>query len=231
MLRSKDKIVSGDIKRRGFFLTVLFIASCMTVMEEPLAAASEQYKGSKDLKKGIFLIAVPELLDPHFHRTVVLIIRYERQGALGLIINRPTDIPLEQALPNLNGIKGIPASLFLGGPVSQDQIMALLYSKRPLDETQNVFDDVYVAGSLKPLAETLKNPNPEKNLRIYSGYAGWGPGQLDGEVARGDWLIIDADSETIFSENTSEIWKELLKKGERIEVDNGQIFINTSMIR
>lgn len=201
------------------FLSVLFLL----LSEGIPAIASDQYMEVKELKRGIFLIAAPELPDPHFRHTVVLLVTYEKQGAVGLIINRPTDIPLGQALPNLKGIESLPSALFLGGPVGQDQIMALLRSRKPLDETQNVFDDVYVAGSLKPLAETLKNPNPEKNLRIYSGYAGWGPGQLDREVTHGDWIITTADSVTIFSENPTEMWLELFKRGEKIQVDAGEI--------
>lgn len=207
---------------KGYLLTPFLVAFCIAAMDGSPATAFERYIGAKELKKGIFLIAVPELPDPHFHRTVVLLISYEKQGAVGLIINRPTDIPIEQALSNLKGIEGLPSSLFSGGPVSRDQIIALLRSKKTMDETHNIFDDVYVAETLKPLTETLKNPNPEKNLRIYSGYAGWGPGQLDREVTHGDWIITPADSETIFSENPAEIWLELSKRRDKMQVDIGE---------
>lgn len=217
-----------DMKTR-FFTLFLIAASLSSAWKSPASAAEKHVKDS-NLRKGAFLVAVPHLIDPHFSRTVILLIMYEKEGAVGLIINRPTRIPIKRALPNLKEAENLSSSLFFGGPVSQERILALFRSDKSLDETQKVFDDVYVAESIKPLAQMLQSPQPEKNLRIYSGYAGWGPGQLDGEVARGDWLIIAADPEAIFSENTSDIWKELLKKGEKIEVDSRDNAINVSMV-
>lgn len=207
----------------------------MTVTEGFLAIFSDappvgaNGRSPLHLKQGVFLVAVPQLLDPHFRRTVVLLIAYDKQGAAGVIINRPTDVPLEQALPNLKGIEALSSSLFFGGPVSQNHLTVLLRSDKSLDGAHKVFDNVYVTEKKDHLAEILRNPNPGKNLRIYSGYSGWGPGQLDQEVGRGDWIIITADQDIIFSEEPSKIWPELLKKRERIEADQGQTLIKTAL--
>lgn len=222
------------LNKSGFFLVAILTAFSMTVTEGFLAIFSvaspvgANGRSPLHLKQGVFLIAVPHLLDPHFRQTVVLLIAYDKQGAAGVIINRPTEIPLEKAFPNLKGVEGLSSSLFFGGPVSQDHLMALLRSDKPLDGAQKIFDNVYVTEKRDHLSQILRDPNPEKNLRIFSGYSGWGSGQLDQEVARGDWIIITADPEIIFSENPSKIWSELLKKRERIEADQGGRFIQTA---
>lgn len=209
--------MSGDIKRIGAFLAALAIALFITAMEESLAFDSREQVGIKDLKKGVFLIAESKLYDPHFSRSVILLLMYEKQGALGLIINRSTDIPLEQALPGLKGAERLSSPLFYGGPVGRNHVTALLRTDKLPEGVKKVFDNVYVIEDMRPLIEVIQGPDPDKKVRIYSGYAGWGPGQLDGEVARRDWIIVTADQDIIFSENPSGAWEELHNRGKKIE--------------
>lgn len=214
-------VVSGDIKRIGAFRAALAIALFIAAMEESLALDSSEQAGMKDLKKGVFLVAASKLYDPHFSRSVILILMYEKEGALGLIINRSTDIPIEQALPGLKGAKRLSSPLFYGGPVGRDHVTALLRTDKLSQGVKKVFDNVYVIEDMRPLIEVIQGPDPEKKVRIYSGYAGWGPGQLDGEIARKDWIITAADPEMVFSKDPSGIWEDLLKRGDKIQVDAG----------
>jgi putative transcriptional regulator len=209
--------MGSDIKRIGAFIAVLTIALFITAMEESLAFDSGGQVGIKDLKKGVFLIAESKLYDPHFSRSVILILMYEKEGALGLIINRSTDIPLEQALPRLKGAERLSSPVYYGGPVGRNHVTALLRTDKLPEGVKKVFDNIYVTENMRPLIEVIQGPDPEKNVRIYSGYAGWGPGQLDGEVARRDWIIVTADPDIIFSENPSGAWEELYKRGKKIE--------------
>ncbi len=209
--------MSRDIKRIGAFLAALAIALFITAMEESLAFDPGGPAGIKDLKKGVFLIAASKLYDPHFSHSVILILMYEKEGALGLVINRSTDIPLEQALPGLKGAELLSSTLFYGGPVGRDHVTALLRTDKLPEGVKRVFDNVYVIEDMRPLIEVIQGADPEKKVRIYSGYAGWGPGQLDGEVARRDWIIVTADPDIIFSENPLGVWEELYKRGRKIE--------------
>ncbi|MEK7871867.1 MAG: YqgE/AlgH family protein [Nitrospirota bacterium] len=186
-------------------------------MEESLAFDSGGQVGIKDLKKGVFLIAESKLYDPHFSRSVILILMYEKEGALGLIINRSTDIPLEQALPGLKGAERLSSPVYYGGPVGRNHVTALLRTDKLPEGVKKVFDNIYVTENMRPLIEVIQGPDPEKNVRIYSGYAGWGPGQLDGEVARRDWIIVTAEPDIVFSEDPSGVWEELYKRGKKIE--------------
>ncbi len=133
----------GDIKRIGAFLAALAIALFISAMEEPLAFDPGGPVGIRDLKKGVFLIAASKLYDPHFSHSVILILMYEKDGALGLIINRSTDIPLEQALPGLKGTERLSFPLFYGGPVGQGHVTALLRTDKLPEGVKKVFDNVY----------------------------------------------------------------------------------------
>ena len=217
------------LKQRGYLPALFLAALFMTSLGLFPAGASEQDPGIQNIRKGVFLVAAPQLSDPNFHRTVVLLIAYEKAGAVGLIINRPTDTPIIKALPDLHRVETLSNSLYFGGPVGQNSLVVLLRSKKLPNEGHKVFNDIYVTQSRDTLAEVLEDPNPERNIRIYAGYAGWGPGQLDRETSHGDWVIIDADPESIFSEKPSEIWTELHKRSKKIEVDNKQISLETAM--
>lgn len=181
------------------------------------ANATEGDRLDAPLKQGVFLFAAPKLSDPHFLHSVVLLVTYGKEGALGVIINRPTDIPLDEALPKMEGIEGLSQPLFLGGPVNRNFLLALFRSDKQPEGAQKVFSDVYFTGDREALGDALLNRGPKRAVRVYAGYAGWGPGQLDREVGRGDWIIMDADQETVFSEDPPEIWPALFEK-ERKEI-------------
>jgi len=199
----------------SFLLTVSLVMWIVIVF--PVSAAYETNAKSR-LKSGILLFAVPELRDPNFLHTVVLLMNYEKGGAMGLIINRPTETPLDQALPDIDGIDKLPIPLYFGGPVHQEQLLILLRSETPPVGSQKVLDDVYFTWRRDALEGLLKKQNPDKGLRIFSGYAGWGPGQLDREVRRGDWVIGKADSAKVFIDDPSDLWPEVFSLQKQIEV-------------
>ena len=182
------------------------------------ATASHEERRVARLKQGVLLFAIPELRDPNFLHTVVLLIRYEKAGTTGLIINRPTEIPLAQAFPDVEGIEGISRPLFFGGPVNRNLLMGLLSSKKPPHEAQKVIDHIYFTQNGETLIDALRSLDPDKEVRVYAGYAGWAPGQLESEVSRGDWIISNADPEIIFSKDPSQIWPEIFRIQEQMEI-------------
>lgn len=170
------------------------------------------------LRQGVFLFAVPELRDPNFRQTVVLLIHYEPGGAMGVIINKPTEVSLDEALPEIQGTEGHPHSLYFGGPVTPNRMLVLLRSDKPIEGAMKVFKDVYYTGNKDLLEERLKEQDSHRKVRVYAGYAGWAPGQLDNEVNRGDWVISPADADTVFSNDPDKIWPEIHKVQEQIEI-------------
>ena len=167
-----------------------------------------------ELTNGTFLIASRDLTDPNFSESVILLIVYSSSGALGVVINRRSDVKLAKVLPDIDELQKRPDTLYIGGPVARDQIVLLIRSAKPPDDALGVLGDLYASTSLTVLRGALKRETPAARLHAYAGYAGWGPGQLDAEVARGDWHVASADSDAVFDQAPAELWRKLIRRVE-----------------
>jgi putative transcriptional regulator len=162
--------------------------------------------------KGKFLVASRQLLDPNFSQSVVLLIEYHRNGAIGVIINRPSEMKLSTVMPEIEELRQRPDTIYLGGPVARDQLMLLIRTPNPPEESHLVFQDVHVSSSQAVIQRMLQNPEGKEKFRVYAGYAGWAPGQLDHEIAAGGWHVLRADPEIVFDKSPAEIWPDLIHK-------------------
>jgi putative transcriptional regulator len=163
--------------------------------------------------KGRLLVATPPLEDPNFDRTVIYVLEHHGEGALGVVLNRPTDEALGEPLERWTDLLSEPATVFEGGPVELDALIALALAHQPLegptDELSPVAgrvasadlstDPAFVAGSVS-------------QVRIFRGYAGWGPGQLDGEIEAGAWLVVDAEHDDVFAVAPGALWRTVLRR-------------------
>jgi putative transcriptional regulator len=171
------------------------------------------------LTKGSLLIAARELPDPNFAESVVLMVHNDERGALGLIINRPTDISASELLPAVDGLAEFREPLYLGGPVAAYGIMMLISTEDPPADTEHVFDNIHVSGNREHLEEIAADATDRPDhIRLYAGHAGWAPGQLDAEIARGDWKVIPARSSLVFSGEPLKIWSKLAPPGRQFIV-------------
>ena len=161
--------------------------------------------------RGMFLLASPRLRDPRFAQTVVLLLEYEQTGALGLVINRPTEASLHDVLatplPNSEG-----HAVFAGGPVELRRLIALLRSPVAVDGAERLFGDVHASGSMDTLRRMLERDGHAADVHAYLGYAGWAPGQLDAEIARGDWIVAPADAQSVFDTPPVDVWPNLMRR-------------------
>lgn len=173
-------------------------------------AAPSPHLNPTGLAKGKFLVAGRHLNDPNFSETVVLLLGYSQQGALGVIINRPTEVSLAEALSEAVQPRPPTGQVYIGGPVGRSSMLLLLQSEARAEETEHVFRDVYFSGSLAVLQRMIEKK--ESRFRVYAGHAGWAPGQLDSEVARGDWHIVSADVAHIFRTPAEKVWPELIER-------------------
>ena len=164
----------------------------------------------EELAKGKFLVASRQLKDPNFKETVVLLIDYGQDGAMGLVINRPSKIKLATIFPDIKELKERKDTIYVGGPVAVNQMLLLVGTPWVPEESQEVTQDVYVSSSWKVLERLMKSAAENERFRIFAGYAGWAPKQLDFEKSRGDWHVIKADAETVFDKKPAEIWQELI---------------------
>lgn len=157
---------------------------------------------------GLFLVAKPGLLDPNFSRTVVLVTQTEDFRTIGVIINRPTDIPVS--------IPGLPTphyddKLYTGGPVSRSSIVAVFRSTAaPKSSALRVLRNVWLTQHKDNVAALAADAAAK--YRLYVGYSAWAPRQLESEMHREGWFILPADEATIFREDMSSLWDELVAK-------------------
>lgn len=157
---------------------------------------------------GVLLVAREGLPDPRFHQAVVLLLQHGPQGTAGLIINRPTRLELAEALPDL-ALLATAETLSYGGPVAPRAFMVLVKAEEPPPEpSQRLFDGVYLTGA-EPLATWLGTVRPAATYRVFAGYAGWAPEQLADELARGDWRLLKATEQLLFTADPGGLWPAL----------------------
>jgi|CXWL01.1.fsa_nt_gi putative transcriptional regulator len=163
------------------------------------------------LEKGTILVAVPALRDPNFRQTVILLCEYGADGALGFIVNRPTEIRLSEGIPRMPVLEGQQHVLFAGGPVATNQIMLLFRFKEKPTQTHQVFDGVYLGGDVDEVVQLLTEPRPSDSFRAYLGYAGWSAGQLEREMEAGSWVTLPADSHLVFEQPPTRMWSDVMR--------------------
>lgn len=161
-----------------------------------------------DTLRGSLLLAAGSLFDPNFRRTVVLIAEHGDEGALGLILNRPAQIRVQDAAPLLAGLVEPEAPLFFGGPVQREAVLVLAEFNDP------ALADRPVVGSIG-----FADPDLEPGLvegilraRVFAGYAGWGPGQLEGEMGESAWIVEPARPDDVFSPEPERLWMSVLRR-------------------
>jgi len=197
----------------GFLLLAHLAVFSIFVTSTPATATGLSHEGNSGLKTdpapGLFLVAKKDMPDPRFYQSVILITHYGQDGSGGIIINHPTGVSLAYALPGIDELKGLDELLYYGGPVSPNLFVMLFRSKqKPVTvDAENVFEDVFISVNIKELAYLFKDP--ESNARGYAGYSGWAPGQLEYEIAKGDWQVFKAEADEIFRKDISRLWREL----------------------
>lgn len=162
--------------------------------------------------KGRLLIASRGLSDPNFSESVVLLLAYDARGAMGIVVNRPTEVRLASALPDIQELRDRSDHVYLGGPVNTNTMLILIRSPTHVRSSEQIFADVYATGSVAAMRKALGKADKANRLRAYAGHAGWAPGQLEREIARGDWYVTAADTATVFDTPHAEIWPKLIHR-------------------
>lgn len=157
-----------------------------------------------------FLIAMPSLADPNFSRTVTYLCQHDSEGALGIVINRPTDVRLGELLEHLKLTSANPTvterPILLGGPVQRERGFVLHRDNRDWDASMHVADDIVLTTSKDILAAIAGDSGPDAYV-VALGYAGWGPGQLEQEMAENAWLNGPASAEILFELPFEQRWQ------------------------
>jgi putative transcriptional regulator len=160
-------------------------------------------------QRGMYLLATPKVGHPMWRQTVILLLEHGPGGTLGVIVNRPLDVPAEELLPEVPGIRSRELRLYSGGPVARDGLLWLLRSRRLPDGAKQVMEGVSYGSDPTLLMERLLAGGNDSEIRLLLGHAGWAPGQLAGEIARGDWRVLPADADSLFTLDSERQWLEL----------------------
>jgi putative transcriptional regulator len=151
--------------------------------------------------RGRLLLAGPGLLDPNFFRSVILVIEHNEEGALGLVLNRPTDLPVREALPPWAATVSDPAVIFVGGPVAPGTAIAI---------GRNV--DVEPVVGAFGMVDLDEDPDDWRDVRLFSGYSGWGAGQLEAELDEDAWLVLDSRPDDVATNDAADLWSKVLAR-------------------
>jgi putative transcriptional regulator len=167
----------------------------------------------KNLRIGTLLVAERDLPDPNFTQTVVVLAQFDdKDGAMGLIVNRQTSVPLSRVLPDLKSRGEI--TLFMGGPVSADSVLVLARSAHPIAGSKHIAADLYLVTSREALEAQLQSGGGRDSVRVYLGYCGWAPGQLERETVAGGWHVLPPDPGIVFDADPDSLWEREVKKSE-----------------
>jgi putative transcriptional regulator len=158
------------------------------------------------------LLSMPQLQDPNFARTVVLLCEHAPEGAFGLVLNRPTEVAAASVVrldpPVSNGGE---LMLWMGGPVEPQRGWILLGEEPPAPDVRRIVDGVYLSASPLLLRRVLEE-RPSPRARVLAGYAGWGPGQLDDELSESSWLLADVQPDLIFDVEPVTMWETAIRR-------------------
>jgi putative transcriptional regulator len=156
----------------------------------------------------ILLVAQPEMLDPNFKDSVVLVMNNIAPAPAGVIINRPTSITVSSLFPDLEGLAQLDDKVYFGGPVEITTVSFLVRADAAPEGATKVLDGIYMSTNQELLRKLLGRDKPMQDLRIFIGYSGWAPGQLEAELAYGAWSLAPAEARAIFDGKSERHWPE-----------------------
>jgi putative transcriptional regulator len=162
---------------------------------------------------GQLLVASPKLVDPNFRRTVVLVLQHDDDGAFGVVLNRPSPVAVAQVLPAWHPVVSQPQTLFQGGPVGLDGALGVA-TMLPRADGRGVVNRVVGPFGLVDLDADPADDGVRgiTGLRVFAGHSGWGAGQLEAEVAHGDWYVLAADQGDVLAPEPATLWSRVLRR-------------------
>ncbi|OFZ96836.1 MAG: hypothetical protein A2Z64_07285 [Betaproteobacteria bacterium RIFCSPLOWO2_02_67_12] len=178
------------------------------VLVMPAALAQDD-----DKPNGVFLVAKPGLRDRNFSETVILVTQTADSSTVGVILNRPTNLNLRQFLPESAALENYREPVFFGGPVMRQALVALFRAEAPPGAPAfHVLKNLYLTMHPDNILPLLADRS--RQYRLYAGFSGWAPRQLESEFAREGWYILPADQQAVFRGDSQDLWRELVQRAQ-----------------
>ncbi|MEV4754781.1 YqgE/AlgH family protein [Micromonospora sp. NPDC049559] len=167
---------------------------------------------SMESMTGRLLVATPALKDPNFDRTVVLLVAHESGGALGVVLNRATEVPVSEVLGEWGTLARDPAVLFEGGPVQPESAICLARMRNPVHRVKGFHQVSGSIGTVDLSVDPDRLRDSLTGIRVFAGYSGWSPGQLEEEISGGSWFVLDALPGDAFVDRPDDLWPMVLRR-------------------
>jgi putative transcriptional regulator len=215
---SRDANIFNSLRLTGAVLAAALFGATVLVALAPLLKKPKlvraQHTHVEGVSAGKMLVAQRKLRDPNFIETVVLLLHYSEDGAMGLVVNRQTKISLSELFPDVKAKKPLSDPVYAGGPVQRTAGMALLRSSTEPSDSRHLFANVYLITDKKLLEKSLAAGKASSTFRVYLGYCGWAPDQLEGEIEAGAWHVFPGDAGQVFDPEPDALWERLIRKTE-----------------
>jgi len=191
------------LKSSAALLCLIFLLTSMNVIAE--AGKKKKYG---NLNKGVFLVATDNLNGFSLNKSVIYITQHDHSGTSGFIINRPTNLTINEAFPETNASASTNNTLYFGGPL-HSQYLFILTQTNAVEGLYSVNRQVYFATGAE--MKSRLHSDTDDIIRTYAGFISWGPGQLENELSAGDWILAPGNTQQLFSDDTSSLWKDLYR--------------------
>jgi putative transcriptional regulator len=181
----------------------------LSLLASPNSAAADE-----DLVVGSVLVADRDLRDPNLSETVIVVVSYNEDGALGLVLNRRTDLPISRVFHEWPAAAGQSDPVFEGGPVEEDSTLALVRMAAAPPHAHEVIPGIYISSDERLMQTQMTSKSGPDRFRIFQGYAGWGPGQLEREIELGAWHVLKSRPAAVFDPDPDTLWTRLIHEME-----------------
>ncbi len=185
-------------------------AAAVLCLQIGMWPAQSQSTRAEDLGPGKLLVATPELGDPNFAKTVVMLVQFDDDGVVGLILNRRSKVAVSRVLEEVQAAKGRHDPVYAGGPVGRTEVLALVRATEEPAGAKRVSGDLFLAVTKESLEKTLTGTEAA-DIHFYLGYAGWTAEQLENEVAMGGWYIFPGNAKAVFDAAPESLWDRLIR--------------------
>ena len=183
-------------------------------LEGAVRLAEAQSTLPADLGAGKLLVASRDLPDPSFAKTVILLVQYDEDGVVGLILNRRSKVPVSRVLDEVAGAKQRPDPVYAGGPVGRTEVLALVRARRPSGDAKHVFGDIFVVSTKEAMEKTFAGAADADTVHVYLGYSGWTAPQLEHELDLGAWYIFPGSAKAVFDSDPASLWDRFIRETE-----------------
>ncbi|MDX1518586.1 MAG: YqgE/AlgH family protein [Gammaproteobacteria bacterium] len=211
--------MKSDYRETALFLLLTGVFACFLTSN---SVSALQHNGEQLLASGNFLVASNSLQDPAFANTVILLLKHDNSGTIGIILNRRSKISAQEVMPRIDW-SGNPPNVYFGGPVALNSVRVLVRSEQPLPVGTRVMDEIWIIDSAESLAGYSADLAGKMESNVYIGYAGWLPGQLEAEILRGDWKLWPGDQAAVFTDSPEGLWYEIQQRLMQIWARHGPV--------